>query len=158
MFENIATSANDHSEGPKYGGRGESLFSLSSLAHLTIVSRHQSSEFTYEKSTAMDDESAHTFSMRAIGRAQQGTIVVVKSLFVNLPVRRRAIRIDQELVRLKELMRTLSVAHHTVNFNLYPLHKGKALLELPTQSTLLDRLSQLHNQDVTKHFVVSIHL
>lgn len=104
----------------------------------------------------MSPDLPHEFSLRTIGRSQPGTIVVVKNLFEKLPVRRRAICVDQELIKLKELIRFLSIVHYTVNFNIYPLHKGKAILELPAQLTLLERLSFLHNLDLSKHFAVSV--
>lgn len=104
----------------------------------------------------IDDDTIPCFLLRTIGRSVPGTVVAVKRIFERLPVRRGAVRIDQEIIKVKELIRKLSVAHHSVNFNLYPLHRGKILLQLPGQSSLLQRLSQLHNCDLLHHYMVSI--
>lgn len=96
------------------GFRGEALASIGSVSRLEIVSRPRSQS---EAARIEVDGGRVVGPMPASG--PPGTIVRVRTLFANIPARRRFLRSEQaEAGRVTELIEAISLAHPGVAFRL----------------------------------------
>ncbi len=98
-----------------YGFRGEGLHSIAQVSRVRIKSRH----FNEELGRELMVEGGKVGEPRRVGM-HVGTIVEVKDLFYNLPVRRKFLkRQDVENRKILELVKTYSLSNPEVSFELY---------------------------------------
>ncbi|HET8555258.1 MAG TPA: DNA mismatch repair endonuclease MutL [Rhodanobacteraceae bacterium] len=101
------------------GFRGEALASMASVSRFSLVSRPQGSDM------AMRIESGtHGVGEARPAQHPPGTGIEVRDLFYNVPARRKFLRTERtELSHIDDLIKTLALAHASVEFRL--THNGK---------------------------------
>lgn len=67
-----------------FGFRGEALSSLCAVGDMTVITRHSSAEF----GTKLEIDHFGKIQSRTVSPRSQGTTVVLRNIFANLPVRR----------------------------------------------------------------------
>lgn len=152
----VSTSKNDLSQ-RFYGYRGESLILLKFLGNVDIVSKHLVSNHTYQKSSIFNNGKITTnFTMLTLGFNSQGTTVIISNIFHLLPVRVKSLRIDREILQIKEVIRKFSLYYHSVSFEFICIVKGskKTFLNLMSEPSALGRLSNLFSVDLFPHLTV----
>ena len=114
-----------------YGCKGEALASIAQCCNVEIISKSPNSTVSVSKLL---------YGPRRISTASdipRGTIVHVRDIFYNLPVRRTALRSGTEISKIKELIKKMSILHHGVEFSLWNYGCGKPLFrQLSTDSVL----------------------
>lgn len=97
------------------GFRGEALASISSVAHLEIITRNKESKLGYKlmaepnKKPVIEEVNAN-----------QGTQILVKNLFYNVPARRKFLKNNlTEFKYISETMLKFAIAHHKIRFTFY---------------------------------------
>ncbi len=106
------------------GFRGEALPSIASVSRFELVSRERGAERAW-------GIHAEDGSLGAVRPAQhpEGTSVIVRDLFYNVPARRKFLRAERtELGHIEELVRAQALANPHVAFRLS--HNGKVLSRL----------------------------
>ena len=107
------------------GFRGEALASIAAVSRLTFRSRPADADLAYE----LEVVGGKTEPLRPAG-GPCGTMVEVRQLFFNTPVRQKFLRTTQtEMGHLTEALARLAVAHPQVHFTL--THGGRLLHDLP---------------------------
>jgi DNA mismatch repair protein MutL len=107
------------------GFRGEALASIAAVSRLVFRSRPAEADLAYE----LEVVGGKTEPLRPAG-GPCGTMVEVRQLFFNTPVRQKFLRTTQtEMGHLTEALARLAVAHPQVHFTL--THGGRLLHDLP---------------------------
>jgi DNA mismatch repair protein MutL len=119
------------------GFRGEALASIASVARLRLVSRPREAV----AASALEAEGGE------VGRPQPaagppGTTVTVRTLFHNVPARRKFLRGEaSEAARVVETVESLAIAHPSVSFTVRSGEEGgRTLLDLPATADLRRRV------------------
>lgn len=124
------------------GFRGEALASIAEVSHLRLRSRTQDSDSGGE----IYVEGGLVRSLAPCG-CPVGTVVEVRQLFFNTPVRRKFLRsTTTELGHISETVAKLALAHFRVHFTL--THNDRPVLQLPAADNLLERIAALYGQDL----------
>lgn len=106
------------------GFRGEALPSIASVSRFELVSRERGAE----RAWAIDAEDGSLGGVRP-AQHPEGTSVIVRDLFYNVPARRKFLRAERtELGHIEELVRAQALANPHVAFRLG--HNGKVLYRL----------------------------
>jgi DNA mismatch repair protein MutL len=120
-----------------YGFRGEALPSIAAVSRLTLCTREEGAPFGVEVETA----GGKILAVRQVGRAV-GTTVTVRSLFFNVPARRKFLRSPlTERAHVQETLYNLALARPEVLFR-WAHEDGTELLWPPCPSREL-RLEML---------------
>ena len=123
----IATES-DLSNIRTFGFRGEALFAISSVSRISVSSRHYTSSEGYR----LTAEGGKILGKRVIGMGI-GTIVEVRDLFFNQPVRLKFLKREEaEARRVKELIKDLALSKPACGFEL--VSNGKEVLRLSPSS------------------------
>lgn len=150
-FERHATSkirsSQDLEKVLTMGFRGEALASISSVADV---------ELTSKKENAM---SGYTYSVRGnvAGKIQekdcsQGTTIIVKDLFFNVPVRYKFLKNDNsELQKIKKILIREALANLNVSFKL--INGGKTILKTSGNSKIKDAVYEIFGKDVASNLI-----
>ncbi len=138
--------------GGTYGCKGEALASIARIANIEIKTKCSQSTVTNRMvigkiSSLFTENSDSSFT---------GTCVLVTNIFSELPVRRKALKSNVELSRIKDVIKRLSVIHHQVRFSLFDCGSHKLLLNLTPDTTVLRRLKALHPGPQVQALEVSI--
>jgi DNA mismatch repair protein MutL len=106
------------------GFRGEALPSIASVSRFELVSRERGADRAF----AIDAEDGVLSAVRP-AQHPEGTSVIVRDLFFNVPARRKFLRAERtELGHVEELVRAQALANPHVAFRLS--HNGKVLSNL----------------------------
>jgi len=106
------------------GFRGEALPSVASVSHLELVSRTAAQEHGARLAYRPDADARQTPAPHPVG-----TTVDVRSLFYNVPARRKFLRTARtEFQRCEAVVRTLALAHPGCAVQL--VHNGRTTLDL----------------------------
>jgi DNA mismatch repair protein MutL len=129
------------------GFRGEALASIAEVSHLRIRSR-----------TPQSDEGGEIFVEGGVVRhvipcgCAIGTVVEVRNLFFNTPVRRKFLRSTAtELAHISETVARIALAHPQIHFTL--THNDRSVLQLPATERLLDRISALYGRELAEGLI-----
>lgn len=126
------------------GFRGEALSSIISIAKLTCTTRTKEFE-TGTKVKCENSEVSKTETGCAIG-----TIMDVKDLFYNLPVRLKFLKnSNTEFSYIQELVQNLAISHPEISFELKK--NGKSVLKTTGQNNLLQCIKEVYSQDVVEN-------
>jgi DNA mismatch repair protein MutL len=127
------------------GFRGEALASIAAVSRLRLVTCEGGSD----PGTEIIVEGGILRKSGEIG-AGRGTLVEVRNLFFNVPVRRKFLKSpDIEAGYNFELVTRYALAFPSVAF--YYAEDGKKRIEAPPASTSLERINSLFSQDVCRN-------
>jgi DNA mismatch repair protein MutL len=120
-----------------FGFRGEALASISEVSRFTLRSRTRDAE--HGATLTVD---GGRWDAPQPCASPPGTIIEVRDLFFNTPVRRRFLRTPQtELGNISEALTRLALVHETVHFTL--THNDREILDVPPVETWITRIKQL---------------
>lgn len=124
------------------GFRGEALSSIASIARARIRSRTPDENAAHEIEAA--DAARGTVKPAA---GSPGTVVEVRDLFFNTPVRRKFLKSTRaENGRVAEWMSRLALSRPDVGFSL--TNEGREVFRYPQAGTLLERIGRMFGRDV----------
>ncbi len=132
------------------GFRGEALPSIASVSRLRLTSRALGQDHGWiveplEGGTAAARPAAHP----------PGTSVEVRTLFFNVPARRKFLRAEQtEFQHVQRMLERLALSRFDVGFSL--VHNGKLVWNLPpalSPAERLARLAQIAGEDFAGHVI-----
>ena len=150
-FERHATSkirsSQDLEKVLTMGFRGEALASISSVADVELTSKKENAMIGY------------TYSVRGnvAGKIQekdcsQGTTIIVKDLFFNVPVRYKFLKNDNsELQKIKKILIREALANLDVSFKL--INGGKTILKTSGNSKIKDAVYEIFGKDVASNLI-----
>lgn len=150
-FARHATSklatAEDLSHIATYGFRGEALYSIAAVSHVTLTSRHRD-----------DDAGAQVVveggELRTRSRAgtPQGTIISVEHLFYNVPARQKFLRKDAaEAGQIAAVLQHYALAFPECRFSL--VSEGRTVFQSTGSGKLFDVLVQLYGLENAQRMV-----
>ncbi len=125
------------------GFRGEALASIISIAKVTCTSR------TAESDTGTKVECANSEVKKSYVGCAVGTIMDVRDLFYNTPVRLKFLKNDRsEYSNIIEILQNIAISHPEISFTL----KNERTVSLKTSgsSDLLITLTEIYSEDLTK--------
>ena len=119
------SSLNDLEQVMSMGFRGEALPSISSVARLTLTSRTKDSACAWNISC---DGSEKHFDCQPSAHPQ-GTTVVIRDLFYNIPARRKFLKTEKtEFRHIEQLIKKMALSRFNIGFNL--THNQREILNL----------------------------
>jgi DNA mismatch repair protein MutL len=140
-------SADDLFHVSSMGFRGEALASVAEVSRLTIRSRAAGPPLGAELSVTFGDISP----VRPCG-CPPGTLIEVRQLFENTPVRRKFLKnVTTEFGHIAEQFTRIALGHPRLHLTLR--HNGKLVFELPPTGGSLDRLRLLFGDDLADQLV-----
>lgn len=124
------------------GFRGEALASIISIAKLTCTTRTK--DFDYgTKVECQDSEVKQVKTGCAVG-----TIMEIKDLFFNLPVRLKFLKSPKtELSYITEFLQSISLVHPEISFELK--FNGKIVFKTTAQNDQLQTIKEIFSNEVT---------
>jgi len=146
-FERHATSkiadANDLFSIRSMGFRGEAMASIASVARVELKTRRPNDEL----GTLVEIDGADVKKYEPVS-THVGTTISVKSLFFNIPARRKFLKSDNvETANIIEEVNRISLAFPEIAFKL--IHNDKTILHLPS-GNLKQRISNLFGESFQK--------
>lgn len=125
-----------------FGFRGEALASIISISKLTCITR--TAEF--ETGTKVSCENSEVKQVET--GCAVGTIMEVKDLFYNLPVRLKFLKSSNtEFSYIQEIVQTIALSHPEVSIELKKY--GKTVLKTTGQNNLTQTIKEVYSSDVT---------
>ncbi len=129
------------------GFRGEALASIAEVSRLRLRSRAETSDAAAEIEVVGGQASPVTPSA-----APRGTVVEVRNLFFNTPVRRKFLRSAQtEMGHATEAFVRLALAQRAVHFALR--HNGRLVHEVPPSANWAERIGQFFGREVADQLI-----
>jgi DNA mismatch repair protein MutL len=129
------------------GFRGEAVPSIASVSKFRLTTR----EAEALSGTEVVVEAGKLLSVKDAGEAP-GTSVEVRSLFYNLPARRKFLRTEAtEFSHLEQQVRVQAIAHAEVGFTL--VHNDRPHFQLPAGSGLLERVRGLAGTEIASRLL-----
>ncbi len=127
------------------GFRGEALYSIAAISHVTLVSRAR-----HERTgSRVRVECGNVGQPEPVGRPP-GTMIRVENLFVNTPVRQRYLKsATAEAGRVAQLVQRYALAYPGVRFAYG--HNERQLLETHGRGDVREILYDLHAGDVARN-------
>ena len=127
-----------------FGFRGEALASIISIAKVTCITRTADFE-TGTKVVCENSEVKQCETGCAVG-----TIMEVKDLFYNLPVRLKFLKnSNTEFSYIQEIAQSIAISHPEVSVELKKY--GKTVLKTTGQNNLTQTIKEVYSSDVTSH-------
>ena len=127
------------------GFRGEALASIGAIGQARIVSRPRG-ETAGAEVTCTGGEIGEVTP----AGAPEGTIIEVRNLFFNAPVRARFLKkVATEFGHIAEAVQRVALANAGVQFAL--VHNGKAVFDLAPVDDLRERIAALFGRDLADH-------
>lgn len=96
------------------------ISTLGFIASVDILSKTKGTPTVYQMSRHSDRSTCALQSCVECAVFQpdgQGTIIHVREIFQSIPVRQKALRLDEEIALLSNFIRHMSVLHHTVSWS-----------------------------------------
>jgi len=119
------------------GFRGEAIPSIASVSRFTITTCEQGQSV----GTFVKVDGGKLINVLDIGRSS-GTTVEVKSLFYNVPARRKYLRsVENETSNILRTLQNYAAAYPGIRFSV--THNDKVLLLAPSANTIDDRLATI---------------
>jgi len=129
------------------GFRGEALASIASVSRLHLSSRQAGQEHGHQ--IAVDG--GEVGPLEPCGTSH-GTIVEVRNLFFNTPVRRKFLRsVPTEFSHISEQFTRIALAHPRLTARLR--HNERMVYELPATEQILDRLKLFFGSDLAEKLI-----
>ncbi len=124
------------------GFRGEALASIGAVSHLTLISSHNHSGIGQQ--LTLSGDAVEQANLQAVVKSQ-GTTVIVRDLYFNVPARRANLKsIATEFNHIEQIVQRIAISFANIHIELY--HQNKLRFNLASQSTSfsLSRLEQLY--------------
>lgn len=129
------------------GFRGEAVPSIASVSRFRLASR----EHTALSGTEIEVQGGKLTSVRDYGGAP-GTVVEARSLFYNIPARRKFLRSEAtEFSHVEQQFRLHAIANPNVAFTL--VRDGEILFHLPATTNLLNRIEGISGRELAQRLV-----
>lgn len=129
------------------GFRGEAVPSIASVSRFRLASR----EPTALSGTEIEVQGGKLTAVRDYGGAP-GTVVEARSLFYNIPARRKFLRSETtEFSHVEQQFRLHAIANPNVAFTL--VRDGEVLFHLPATTELLNRIEGISGRDLAQRLV-----
>ena len=129
------------------GFRGEALPSIAAVSRLAITTCHTDEEIGSHIYLEGGEEKV----FKPAG-SPRGTMVTVKDLFYNLPVRRGFLRsVAAETARVSRIVEQLSLSHPHISFILES--NGKTILETSGDGNMLNTILQIFGHKLAPHLL-----
>ena len=129
------------------GFRGEALPSIASVSRFRLSTREHGALAGTEILVA----GGRIETVRDAGDAP-GTSIEVRSLFYNLPARRKFLRAEAtEAAHVEAQLHLLAIAHPAVRF-VY-LRDGRTIFQMPAVTRLLDRIRDLNGEEAAGELI-----
>lgn len=126
------------------GFRGEALASIISISKLTCITRPKD----FENGTKVKCENSQVSKVETGCAA--GTIMEVKDLFYNLPVRLKFLKSSNtEFSYIQEIVQSLALSNPNISFELKK--NGKSILKTTGQNNLIQTIKEVFSSDVVSN-------
>ena len=150
-FERHATSkirsSQDLSKVLTMGFRGEALASIASISEVTLSSKKENSNQGYTYTVKGNKK-----GIIEEYQCQNGTNIVVKDLFYNVPVRYKFLKNDNsEFQKIKKVVIRLSLANLNISFKL--INEGKLVLKTSGNTKMQDAVYELFGKDIARNLI-----
>lgn len=120
------------------GFRGEALPSISSVSHLTLISRTEDSDCAWRVEA---DGAEHHFELKPDPHPK-GTMVEVRDLFYNTPARRKFLKTEKtEFDHIETLIQRMALSRFDIEFLL--THNQKEIFRLRQANTETEQLQRV---------------
>ncbi|MBB5030940.1 DNA mismatch repair endonuclease MutL [Prosthecobacter vanneervenii] len=130
-----------------FGFRGEALPSIASVSRFRLATR----EKTALVGTEIEVNGGKMVAVRDHGGAP-GTVVEARSLFFNVPARRKFLRTENtEFAHVEQQLRLHAIANPQVAFTL--THNGDLVLHLPATRDMLERIRGLVGDELASRLL-----
>lgn len=141
------------------GFRGEALSSIAAVAQVEMITKTRGSltgvRATNEILAGFDPEKRVEIQTQEVG-APDGTSVIVRNLFYNVPVRKKFLRQPQtEAGYITDLMEQLSLSHPEISFH-YRVN-GREKLHTTGNGDLRELIYRIYGRDVLNHILPVSH-
>jgi DNA mismatch repair protein MutL len=141
------TKAEDLASIRSLGFRGEAVPSIAAVSRFTLTSRERGAA----SGTEIEMAGGKILSVKDAGTAE-GTTVEVRSLFFNLPARRKFLRTEPtENAHIEHIVTLCALGHPAVAFRL--VMEEREVFNLAPVTRLIDRLRELHGADICEQLV-----
>lgn len=125
-----------------YGFRGEALASISEVSHLTLQSKTQEEHIAI----SLDKKDERLVKESVPVAFDHGTIVYVRDLFFNVPVRRRFLKTEQtEYKYCLDIVKQFALLHPDKQRTL--VHNDKTIMSLSPTDDITQRIADLYKKD-----------
>lgn len=125
-----------------FGFRGEALPSIASVSRFRLATREKESLV----GTEIEVNGGKLATVRDHGGAP-GTVIEARSLFFNVPARRKFLRTENtEFAHVEQQLRLHAIANPQVAFTL--THNGEIVLHLPSTQDMLERIRGLAGSEL----------
>ena len=125
------------------GFRGEAIPSIASVSKFRLVTREPDSL----TGTEITINGGKVISVKDCGEPA-GTQIEARSLFYNLPARRKFLRTENtEFSHLEQVVKTQAIAHENIRFSL--VRNDRLLFQLPATTNIRERICGLVGIDLT---------
>ncbi len=127
-----------------FGFRGEALASIISISKLTCTTRTKD----FDTGTKVKCENSEVHKVET--GCAVGTIMEVKDLFYNLPVRLKFLKSSStEFSYIQEIVQAIALSHPEVSIELKK--QGKTILKTTGQNNLTQTIKEVYSSDVTNN-------
>ncbi|KAI8975742.1 hypothetical protein BDF20DRAFT_1002163 [Mycotypha africana] len=137
-----------------FGFRGEAMAAITNESLTQIISRHCSSNETFEGFWKDGHVIGEILPSKHMKKSCSGTRVILRDLFYKYPVRRKQITAYQHAAVIESVKRQIigfALCFNYINFNLIDSHRNLSLLSIKKTSSSLNTFRQQFGQDITKH-------
>lgn len=129
------------------GFRGEALAAISSVSEMTIISKVKSAE----SATMLSAEAGKVVDISEV-YAADGTTVVVKNLFYNVPARRKFLKKDStEAMNVSALVEKVALSRPDISIQL--LIDGEEKFKTPGDSNLLNTITAIFGKTFSSKLI-----
>lgn len=129
------------------GFRGEALAAISSVSEMTIISKVKSSE----SATMLSAEAGKVVDISEV-YAADGTTVVVKNLFYNVPARRKFLKKDStEAMNVSALVEKVALSRPDISIQL--LIDGEEKFKTPGDNNLLNTITAIFGKGFSSKLI-----
>ena len=130
-----------------FGFRGEALPSIASVSRFRLATREKASLV----GTEIEVNGGKLMAVRDHGGAP-GTVIEARSLFFNVPARRKFLRTENtEFAHVEQQLRLHAIANPQVAFTL--THNGELVLHLPATRDMLERIRGLVGDELASRLL-----
>lgn len=140
-------TADDLNRIATFGFRGEALYSIAAVSHLTLASRHRDAQ----AGAQIRAEGGRVVSEGAAGMPP-GTIVTVEHIFFNTPARKKFLRTTAtETGHISSIVQRYALAWPERRFSL--VNEGRLLFQSTGSGNVADVLAKIYSPDAAQQMV-----